>query len=189
VPPPLRPFSHPTFCSVSISTPRGRPVQAMSWVQHHRGATFSCWYTCITNKPDQKMRHFYSNILLISWSLISVKWDSLKQTVSTYRLKAEICSHMGSVSFMLLCSSHHSYCVLALKPKTLQHARHVLYHWTTSTALDGVFLCCFVMLGLELRAYTLSHSTSLFLWWVEIGSRKLFAQAGFELISLLISAS
>jgi hypothetical protein len=36
--------------------------------------------------------------------------------------------------------------------------------------------------GFELRAFTLSHSTSSFLWetFLEIGSLKLFAQAGFE---------
>jgi hypothetical protein len=40
----------------------------------------------------------------------------------------------------------------------------------------------FVVLGLELRAYTLSHSTSSFLGRVffEIGSHKLFAWVGFE---------
>jgi hypothetical protein len=39
----------------------------------------------------------------------------------------------------------------------------------------------FAVLGLELRAYTLSHSTSPFLWFFfDIGSCELFAQAGFE---------
>jgi hypothetical protein len=40
----------------------------------------------------------------------------------------------------------------------------------------------FVVLGLELRAYTLSHSTSHFLGIgiFEIGSHELFACAGFE---------
>jgi hypothetical protein len=39
-----------------------------------------------------------------------------------------------------------------------------------------------VVLGLELRAYTLNHSTSPFLWWVfiKIVSWELFVQAGFE---------
>jgi hypothetical protein len=39
-----------------------------------------------------------------------------------------------------------------------------------------------VVLGLELRAYTLSHSTNLYFvkGFFEIGSRELFAQAGFE---------
>jgi hypothetical protein len=57
---------------------------------------------------------------------------------------------------------------------------------------DGVlffFFPPFVLLRFELKAYTLSHSTSLvfvclFLVMVlffEIGSHKLFAQAGFEL--------
>jgi hypothetical protein len=38
------------------------------------------------------------------------------------------------------------------------------------------------VLGFELRAYTLSHSTNHFLWWVffEIGSHELFPRAGFE---------
>jgi hypothetical protein len=41
------------------------------------------------------------------------------------------------------------------------------------------------LLGFELRAYTLSHSTSsLFVMgFFEIGSHKLFAQAGIELIA------
>jgi hypothetical protein len=46
-----------------------------------------------------------------------------------------------------------------------------------------VFLfVCFVVLGFELRAFTLNHSTSSFLWRVffEIGSYGLFAWAGFE---------
>jgi hypothetical protein len=40
----------------------------------------------------------------------------------------------------------------------------------------------FVVLGLELRAYTLSHSTSPFLWWafIKIRSLQLFAWIGFE---------
>jgi hypothetical protein len=45
------------------------------------------------------------------------------------------------------------------------------------------FLCLFFeVLEFELRAYTLSHSTTPFLWWIffKIGSRKLFSQADFE---------
>jgi hypothetical protein len=56
-----------------------------------------------------------------------------------------------------------------------------ILHWTGLTSLSrqfktktfqyfyiqGFFLFCFfVVLGLELRAYTLSHSTIPFLWWV-----------------------
>jgi hypothetical protein len=43
----------------------------------------------------------------------------------------------------------------------------------------------FSVLEFELRAYTLSSSSNPFLWWVffKIGSRKLFAQADFELWS------
>jgi hypothetical protein len=45
------------------------------------------------------------------------------------------------------------------------------------------FFFFFPALGLELRAYTLSHSTGLCLWWVffQIGSFTLLAPAGFEL--------
>jgi hypothetical protein len=45
-----------------------------------------------------------------------------------------------------------------------------------------LLLLFFVVLGFELRAYTLSHSTSLIfvVGIFEIGSHKLFAQAGFE---------
>jgi hypothetical protein len=48
-----------------------------------------------------------------------------------------------------------------------------------------------VVLGFELRAYTLSHSTSPFFvkGFFEIGSPELFVQAGFELSIFLISAS
>jgi hypothetical protein len=47
---------------------------------------------------------------------------------------------------------------------------------------EGIF---FAVLGFELRAYTLSHSTSSFfiMGFFEIGSQKLFAQAGFESLS------
>jgi hypothetical protein len=47
------------------------------------------------------------------------------------------------------------------------------------------FFFFFAALGLELRAFTLSHSTSPFfvMGILEIGSHKLFAQAGFELQS------
>jgi hypothetical protein len=38
----------------------------------------------------------------------------------------------------------------------------------------------FLVLGFELRAYTLSHSTSPFFGFSEIGSHKLFAWAGFK---------
>jgi hypothetical protein len=49
----------------------------------------------------------------------------------------------------------------------------------------GVFVCFFEVLGFELRAYTLSHSTNPFFvkGVFEIASRKLFAWAGFELQS------
>jgi hypothetical protein len=45
-----------------------------------------------------------------------------------------------------------------------------------------LLLLFFVVLGFELRAYTLSHSTSLIfvVGIFEIGSHKLFAQDGFE---------
>jgi hypothetical protein len=42
------------------------------------------------------------------------------------------------------------------------------------------FVCVCVVLGLELRAYTLSHSTTLFCdGFFKIGSPRLFPQAGF----------
>jgi hypothetical protein len=48
-------------------------------------------------------------------------------------------------------------------------------------------VCVCVVPGLELRAFTLSHSTSFFFFLVkgffEIGSHKLFAQSGFKLPS------
>jgi hypothetical protein len=37
-----------------------------------------------------------------------------------------------------------------------------------------------VVLGLELRAYTLSHSTFFVMGFFKIGSHELFAWAGFE---------
>jgi hypothetical protein len=45
------------------------------------------------------------------------------------------------------------------------------------------FVFCFAVLGLELRAYTLSHSTSPFftVGFFEIGSLKLFAWADLNL--------
>jgi hypothetical protein len=49
----------------------------------------------------------------------------------------------------------------------------------------GIFFCVCVVLGLELRAFTLSYSTSPFFFLMtgifEIGSLKIFVQAGFEL--------
>jgi hypothetical protein len=49
------------------------------------------------------------------------------------------------------------------------------------------YLLLFVVLGFELRAYTLSHTTShpsfFCEGFFEIGSHELFAQAGFELRS------
>jgi hypothetical protein len=48
-----------------------------------------------------------------------------------------------------------------------------------------VVIVVFVVLGFELRAYTLSHSTALFcdffFFFFEIGSLELIAQAGFKL--------
>jgi hypothetical protein len=45
-----------------------------------------------------------------------------------------------------------------------------------------VFFFFFAVLGLELRTYTLSHSTAPFMMvFFEVGSRRLFAQAGLEL--------
>jgi hypothetical protein len=46
-----------------------------------------------------------------------------------------------------------------------------------------VFVCLFfVVLGFELRAYTLNHSTTPFfiMGFFEIGSHELFARTGFE---------
>jgi hypothetical protein len=43
------------------------------------------------------------------------------------------------------------------------------------------YLIFFPVLGFELRAYPLSHSTSPFLWWVfKIRCHNLFALSGFE---------
>jgi hypothetical protein len=54
-----------------------------------------------------------------------------------------------------------------------------------------IFFFLVMVLGLELRAFTLSHSTSSFLWrfFFEIGSHKLFAQCWLRTVILLISAS
>jgi hypothetical protein len=54
-----------------------------------------------------------------------------------------------------------------------------------------VCVCTRTVLGLELRAYTLSHSTSPFFVMVffEIGSGKLFALGWLKTVILLISAS
>jgi hypothetical protein len=45
-----------------------------------------------------------------------------------------------------------------------------------------LFVYFFVVLGLELKVFTLSHATSsIFVKGFSIGSHKLFSQAGFEL--------
>jgi hypothetical protein len=51
-----------------------------------------------------------------------------------------------------------------------------------SKILSGFFVFVCVVLGFELRAYTLSHSTSPFfiMGFFKIGSRELFAWAGLE---------
>jgi hypothetical protein len=52
-----------------------------------------------------------------------------------------------------------------------------------------LFFFFFVVLGFEPRTYTLSHSTSPFFvkgFFFEIGSRKLFALAGFDLPDLCL---
>jgi hypothetical protein len=48
--------------------------------------------------------------------------------------------------------------------------------------MPNSFFFFFAMLGFELRAYTLSHSTSsiFVIGFFEIGSHELFAQAGLE---------
>jgi hypothetical protein len=48
----------------------------------------------------------------------------------------------------------------------------------------SLFFFFFAVLGLELRAYTLSHSTSpvFLMGFFEIGCGELFAQVGFELL-------
>jgi hypothetical protein len=56
---------------------------------------------------------------------------------------------------------------------------------TTSSHHQEKFFFFFAVLVFELRAYTLNHSTSpscdfFFFFFPEIGSRKLFAWAGFE---------
>jgi hypothetical protein len=61
------------------------------------------------------------------------------------------------------------------------------YYWYKSqcSALEGVSFFFFVVLGLELRTYTLSYSTSPFSWRVfsTWGLVELFAWADFELLS------
>jgi lysylphosphatidylglycerol synthetase-like protein (DUF2156 family) len=57
-----------------------------------------------------------------------------------------------------------------------------------------LFVYLLVVLGLELRAFTLSHSTSSpppFLWWIffKIGSHEIFARGWLGTLILLISAS
>jgi hypothetical protein len=55
-----------------------------------------------------------------------------------------------------------------------------------SSKFLSFFLSFLAVLGLELRAYTLSHSTSAFFFvmdFFEIGSQELFARAGFEPLS------
>jgi hypothetical protein len=58
-------------------------------------------------------------------------------------------------------------------------------HGGKETGFSDLFFFFFSVLGLELRAYTLSHSTSPFFTmnFFEILSRQLFAWAGFELQS------
>jgi hypothetical protein len=61
------------------------------------------------------------------------------------------------------------------------------FHWEkkddsicTFIFWTSTFFFFYAVLGIELRAFTLSHSTSPFLWSVfEIGSHELFAQTGF----------
>jgi hypothetical protein len=49
------------------------------------------------------------------------------------------------------------------------------------TSVIFVFLFIFAVLGLELRAFTLSHSPALFVIGIfKIGSHELFAKAGFK---------
>jgi hypothetical protein len=62
--------------------------------------------------------------------------------------------------------------------------------WTWEQQQSKIFfLFFFVILGFELRAYTLSHSPALFVkgfcfcFCFQIGSHELFAQAGFEQLS------
>jgi hypothetical protein len=55
-----------------------------------------------------------------------------------------------------------------------------------------LFIYFLVVLGFELRAYILSHSASLFLWWAfffEIRSHELFAGLALTQVILLVSAS
>jgi hypothetical protein len=53
---------------------------------------------------------------------------------------------------------------------------------TWDTLLELMFFVfLFSLLGFELRAYTLSHSTFFVMDFLEIGSHKLFAWAGFKL--------
>jgi hypothetical protein len=61
------------------------------------------------------------------------------------------------------------------------HFVHVPLFWLYIYII--YFFCfCFVFLGIELRAYTLSHSTSFFfvMDFFEIGSQELFAKVDFK---------
>jgi hypothetical protein len=62
--------------------------------------------------------------------------------------------------------------------------------WIAALSLLPSFcFCLFAILGFELRAYTLSHSTSAFLCWVffEIGSREHLVSFLHPFLSLLRS--
>jgi hypothetical protein len=67
-------------------------------------------------------------------------------------------------------SSHTSVCLTVLLKRRMAHygARTFRAEFTSShsSLLSSLtFFFFFVVLGLELRAYTLNHSTSHFLWW------------------------
>jgi hypothetical protein len=58
-----------------------------------------------------------------------------------------------------------------------------MYNWTHAAHISNFFFFfLFAVLGLDLWAFTLNHSTSpIFVVGIfEIGSHELFAQAGFE---------
>jgi hypothetical protein len=99
----------------------------------------------------------------------------------------------SQISLMYLLTSFRTFTISVLSTNPFQIYFTTLALWSSNRQLkDTEFLGSLIpffffssVLVFELRAYTLSHSSNPFLWWVflKIGSQEPFAQATFELRS------
>jgi hypothetical protein len=120
-------------------------------------------------------------IFITSRGQRSLKRQLLGKPVSFCFKSLSLCSMFGFKDLKNHKKSHRSWLVTLMVSGHSYEGSRFLFSYVLAEG-TRFFFFFFVLLGFELRIYTLSHSTSPFLWWGSLRLvLKLFAGAGFEL--------